>query len=486
MNHDNIHNNSRSSNTSPVLLIPANKTFTKLNGFATLYGIEYSFVIDGVRLESRNSAIAGTQDDEDDILMMNTSVKKNGWEHANFITNSTTTKIILSLDFLNTLKRSAGDTTIDNDNDEYIQGFKKTIFQSSTIYDCKIDLNLYLHQVELKKNMDNNNNNTSGLSKINSTNNQISYPSAPFYNRIIEELNAVGWEYLIGVHDSMQRLELQTLDRAGRKHTFDVVLNSTLRHDGTIALKTILQVNIPSLLKNNNDGSMMNEHDKSTSSKTVNGKVIIVGNDNSSLRDLIDNIEKELNRFQTFWDVMDDFDDNLWVLEPQNPSRSSNIRRIAVQESCSMHVKIDPSNPKRICECDFMGKDSIVEPLRKRLHTNIDQWNYKATPRENLQNLLKMQFPDPKISENVDFRVECGVCYSYRRTAGGGDGNGNDNNVETAKTVHLPDFICNACGQAFHQLCVSEWLQSVPSTRRSFNMLFGSCPYCNAAVSVGV
>ena len=96
-----------------------------------------------------------------------------------------------------------------------------------------------------------------------------------------------------------------------------------------------------------------------------------------------------------------------------------------------------------------------------------------------------MEFPDPKVSADLNFQVECGVCYSYRRKGNASVGKKNIHvGAERDVSVHLPDFICNACGQAFHQLCVSEWLQSVPSTRRSFNMLFGSCPYCNAAVSV--
>ena len=137
------------------------------------------------------------------------------------------------------------------------------------------------------------------------------YPSAPFYNRIIEELNALGWEYLSGVHDSMQRLTLQTLDRAGRKHTFDVILNSTMRHDGTIALKTILHVDIPLLLNNGHD-HWRNTGGKEHTTANANEKAVIVGNENSSLRDLITLIEKELHRFQIFWDVMDDFDHNVW------------------------------------------------------------------------------------------------------------------------------------------------------------------------------
>ncbi len=474
--------NSR-SNTTPVTLIPANKFFTKLNGFATFFGIEYIFTINNIRLENfHSSTISGTQDDEE---IVDISRKQYGWEHSILLSNPETTNITLSSDFLSILRKHDGEgggeqvNDVDVD-DEYIHGFKKTIFQSSTVHDCKVDLGLYLQYVEIKKNSGGNDDNNCNVNTSKNKMKHILYPSAPFYNRIIEELNALGWAYLIGVHDSMQRLTLQTLDRAGRKHIFDVMLNSTMRHDGTIALKTILHVDIPTVL-NNDRGYLRNAGGKEHKTTTANEKVVIIGNEASSLRELVTLIEKELHRFQTFWDVMDDFDHNVWVLEPQNPSKSSNVRRIAVQENCSMHVKIDPSNPRRMCECDFMGKDSIVEPLRRKLHTNIDRWNYKSTPRENLEVLLSIRFPDPKIAKDVDFRIECGVCYSYRRMSEAGI-NGGDNN----DLVHLPDFICNTCGQAFHQLCVSDWLQSVPSTRRSFNMLFGSCPYCNSPVSVGV
>ncbi len=39
------------------------------------------------------------------------------------------------------------------------------------------------------------------------------------------------------------------------------------------------------------------------------------------------------------------------------------------------------------------------------------------------------------------------------------------------------------CGRPFHSQCLSEWLAAVPTTRRSFGMLFGTCPYCSHPIT---
>jgi hypothetical protein len=33
---------------------------------------------------------------------------------------------------------------------------------------------------------------------------------------------------------------------------------------------------------------------------------------------------------------------------------------------------------------------------------------------------------------------------------------------------------------------VQSWLQSVPTTRTAFNLLYGNCPYCSTAITVPV
>ena len=48
MNSSNILNSGCERDSESVILVPANKSFTKLNGFATFFGIEYVFAIDNI------------------------------------------------------------------------------------------------------------------------------------------------------------------------------------------------------------------------------------------------------------------------------------------------------------------------------------------------------------------------------------------------------------------------------------------------------
>lgn len=48
--------------------------------------------------------------------------------------------------------------------------------------------------------------------------------------------------------------------------------------------------------------------------------------------------------------VLDDLDQHTWVLEPENPSRSTTHRRVAVARHCSVMLKIDPRAPTDVRE----------------------------------------------------------------------------------------------------------------------------------------
>ena len=43
---------------------------------------------------------------------------------------------------------------------------------------------------------------------------------------------------------------------------------------------------------------------------------------------------------------------------------------------------------------------------------------------------------------------------------------------------------CDGCAKPFHQACLAEWLQALPSTQQSFNRLFGECVYCSKPISI--
>ncbi|XP_062422638.1 E3 ubiquitin-protein ligase FANCL [Pungitius pungitius] len=95
-------------------------------------------------------------------------------------------------------------------------------------------------------------------------------------------------------------------------------------------------------------------------------------------------------------------------------------------------------------------------------------WNLDSSVLHNLQDVLEIEFPSPATHDKSRFSTECGICYSYR--------------LESA----VPDQVCNdpRCGQPFHQACLYEWLRALPSSRQSFYMVFGECPYCSKPITV--
>ena len=70
---------------------------------------------------------------------------------------------------------------------------------------------------------------------------------------------------------------------------------------------------------------------------------------------------KVLSQYEDFWDMLDEIDSNTWVLEPDYPSRSCTNRRIALGNNASIHIDLNPANPRLLPECRFMGADNGIE-----------------------------------------------------------------------------------------------------------------------------
>ncbi|KAK7901143.1 hypothetical protein WMY93_017912 [Mugilogobius chulae] len=195
-----------------------------------------------------------------------------------------------------------------------------------------------------------------------------------------------------------------------------------------------------------------------------------------------------LQSLTEFWDVLDEIDLKTWVLEPEKPSRSDAMRRIAIGNNASIKVEVDPKHPKMLPECCLLGAEHVVTPLRDKLNANMHLWNPECSVLSNLCDALEIQFPSrphtKKLFQHVvkkphnsqseqpdsarlycpeSLSVECGICYSFRLES------------------RIPDQVCNdpRCGQPFHQDCLYQWLRALPSTRQSFNIVFGECPYCS-------
>jgi E3 ubiquitin-protein ligase FANCL len=266
-------------------------------------------------------------------------------------------------------------------------------------------------------------------------------PTISYYSKLLEEIHKIGWDKLINIDETLTKIEIKLKDNCNRNHLIQFQFPSDY------------PLNPPYCTSDLPKNIEINWYPKK-----------------STLGDIIKQYEKAFEIYQEFWEVVEDIDTNTWILEPEHPSYSSTTRRIALGNHCSLQIHIDPNNSKNIPECYFLGSDSIISQLRDNFNKNLFFWNNQKTLRENLENILEIKFPSPKTSKKTDFNEECGICYSYR--------------FENL----IPDKVCdnNKCGKLFHKKCLFEWLRSIPSSRQSFDTIFGECPYCNNSITVKI
>ncbi|XP_042141467.1 E3 ubiquitin-protein ligase FANCL isoform X4 [Peromyscus maniculatus bairdii] len=188
----------------------------------------------------------------------------------------------------------------------------------------------------------------------------------------------------------------------------------------------------------------------------------------SSLVDIHSQFLAALESLKTFWDVMDEIDEKTWVLEPEKPPRSATARRIVLGNNVSINIEVDPRHPTMLPEFCFLGADHVIKPLGIKLSGNIHLWDPENSLLQNLKDVLEIDFPARTVLEESDFSMDCGICYARHLNGA------------------IPDQVCDnpQCGQPFHQICLYEWLRGLSTSRQSFNVLFGECPYCSKPITL--
>lgn len=267
---------------------------------------------------------------------------------------------------------------------------------------------------------------------------------ASYYQRLVDEIDQIGWQHLINVNETFDRIELDVKDGSQRHHSLQIQFPVSYP-----ASAPECAVDLP-----NGVFELLDWTSKCT------------------LSDVLSQFKHALTKYQPFWLVMDDFDTMTWVLEPDQPNRSAKERRIAINQHCSIHVEIDPLKPYRICEMRFFGSETMIRPLRQALNARLATWNDTVSPRVNLQKILQIEFPSPQKTDKVEFTVECGICYTYRLMTEDGPSN-------------VPDRVCDnqKCSQPYHMTCLLEWLRSLPNSHQTFQTLVGTCPYCQETIT---
>eukprot|EP01134_Creolimax_fragrantissima_P000774 CFRG0774T1 len=265
---------------------------------------------------------------------------------------------------------------------------------------------------------------------------------------LIADLEIVGWENVVYVTPDLSVIKLCTTDSRNRLHTLQITHVS--EYEGEVpAYAADLPEPFEFRVGRGNSGGGEASRQQRT-----------------GLNIVLAAFKLTLERYTDMWDMFDEIDTQTWVLEPENPTRRMTMRRIAVEKNCSIQVNVDPRQPRNIPECRILGPDAPVSLIRTKLNRNLSAWNLDKSILLNLETALEMKFPHPTQTHKDDYSEACGICYSYRL-----DGS-------------VPENICDECRQCFHNNCLAEWIQAIPGYRQSFNVIFGSCPYCEKAINV--
>lgn len=262
--------------------------------------------------------------------------------------------------------------------------------------------------------------------------------SPHFYSHLLEELADVGWQRLSFIEANFRWLHLEAKDSSDRSHMLKIHLHE--QHP-EIAPDCVAELPLP---------------------------FHYISTGNNSLKNLFSQFEQCLEQYKDFWDAMDEVDSSTWVLEPEKPTRSATVRRIALVNNASLQIEVNPIQPTVLPKCTFLGADHVTNPLKENLCKNLHEWSNNVSLLDNLQNVLEMTFPSPANTKKEDLSVECGICYAYRLAG------------------CVPELTCDdpRCRQTFHCDCLYEWLRSDPTSRISFNMVFGECPYCSKPITM--
>ncbi|KAL8160353.1 hypothetical protein V2J09_001890 [Rumex salicifolius] len=267
-----------------------------------------------------------------------------------------------------------------------------------------------------------------------------------FRSLVYSEIEEIGWEHLVRSNDNLSFLSFRLLDKKERVHILEIQL-----HDSYPQHPPSISAEVPYICD-------------------------LKWSASSRLKDVIQQFQKHLEKLQELWDILDTVDKFLWVVGPEQPSHATTYRQINLGNGCSVMLYLDPTNPRCSPECRVIGPDSSVSSLMKMWRRNSKKWSIEKDLTENLKSILEIQVPRPPDAQD-DQITECGICYAQSLPTDEGFG---------AQSGSRTDYTCENtnCSRAFHTICLGDWLQSITTTRRSYDVLFGNCPYCSEPVAV--
>ncbi|PNF36196.1 E3 ubiquitin-protein ligase FANCL [Cryptotermes secundus] len=258
------------------------------------------------------------------------------------------------------------------------------------------------------------------------------------YKHIISELEILGLEHVLHISNTVDEVKLQTVDQAGRNHILRLSLGMNYPSS-----PPVIQADLPEELIGNMKKS-------------------------SSLPTIYKSFVQQVAALQRFWEVLDEVDHKCWVIDPDNPTRKDTYRRIMIGNNVSVQIVINPLKATERPDIKFLGSERAIVSFQECLMENFQLWSSADGFIENLKLLLGLSdFPAPQIhteySQELIHQGECAICFMARL-----DG-------------ELPSRACDneKCGLEYHTACLCEWLQTLPTSSKSFSYIHGECPNCS-------
>ncbi|KAL2241499.1 UNVERIFIED_CONTAM: E3 ubiquitin-protein ligase FANCL [Sesamum indicum] len=273
--------------------------------------------------------------------------------------------------------------------------------------------------------------------------------STSFSRKIYSEVEEVGWEHLVRMGEDLTFLSFRVMDTKGRVHILEITLDKTYPR-----CPPSVSVDAPY-----NFSLEWSSHSK--------------------LRDVVRQFQKHVDKLQGFWSTLDDIDRSFWVIDPKHSHYAMSYRQIKLGNDCSVILSINANDPLSLPECRFLGSDNTVNFLRDIWKRNCTRWAKDKSFPENLARVFDTQLPQPPHVQKNEEQVECGICYAQYLPI--------DDELG-AKSGRATDYTCENgnCNRAFHSVCLGDWLRSITTTRQSFDVLFGNCPYCSDPIAVKI
>ncbi|KAL8125058.1 uncharacterized protein LOC141719642 isoform X1 [Apium graveolens] len=274
-------------------------------------------------------------------------------------------------------------------------------------------------------------------------------PSSSFCRMIYAEIEEVGWEHLLRLGEDFMCLSFRVRDKKGRVHVMEIMLDKTYPK-----CPPLISADVPYIL-------------------TLEWLT------NYRLKNVVKQFQEHLEKLQEFWSTLGVIDHDLWVVYPKPPMLATCYRQINMGDDCFLMLFISATDPRSLPECRFTGSDQKVNLLTRKWRRNCKRWMKDKPLPENLTNIFDMKLPGPPSVHINDQQTECGICYAQYLPM----------DVELGSSSgSSTDYTCDnkACNRAFHSICLGDWLLTLTTTRQSFDVLFGNCPYCSDPVAIKV